>query len=200
MEAVDQHEIKETRGKRIFGGIGSLLMASFFFLCALGSHDLNDITESDLTGLEGILLQNPKIVEIGKGNSPALVIKLREYPGIRFENLGIDYENTYVKEVMKKLVEGDTVILKVLKHDYETKLAKIKSRNFMERLSDPSDLISMYGLIKGDENFVDFKSLQSDLSVHVPFGRFFGWITIIVLFVLGIAALFFKRTKIKKAI
>lgn len=180
------------RKKNIFGAIFYLCFGIFILIGLLGTDNMNrgDISQADLVSIEGHLLKNPVIGKIGKGNSPQLEIRLKEYAEIRFNNFGVMYNEALAQKALDSLKEGDLVILRILRYDYETKLAKIKSRNFFEKFSDPSDHISMYGIIKNTNDFVDFKSLQSDLRTNVPIGRNLGWLAFVVFFVLGVVKLF----------
>ena len=93
------------------------------------------IPEKDLITLTGYLINDPKYHKSsGKGSSTNFKIELNTYPGVDFQNESVFLKATEWEKIKTDVKYHDTIIIKVLKSDFDKKYIRRDSMSVLEKL------------------------------------------------------------------
>ncbi len=95
------------------------------------------VPEKDLVTLTGYLINDPAYHKSsGNGSSTNFKIELNTYPGVDFQNESIFLKATQWEKIKTDVKYNDTVIIKVLKSDFDNKYIKRDSMSFFGKIAN----------------------------------------------------------------
>lgn len=106
-----------------------------------GRNDNKIIEPTELTELRGRLSGKPTIIQDEDGSR--VRFKLMEHPDITFYVNDIKYHALQAGTFLKESSAGDSIVLGILRYDYDTKIKQIKPLRLSEQIID-IDLIEPY--------------------------------------------------------
>ncbi len=102
-----------------------------FFFIAVKAFMNQQITLDNITEIKGILKENI-IIEKGKSGSETLVIRLKEYPEIKFVIGSISIDQTYTHELMSENKQYDTLSFFIESKEFRRKILRSENVPFPE--------------------------------------------------------------------
>jgi hypothetical protein len=138
----------------ILSGIGLFLTADNFLPVNKATYIKN---ESQLIALTGPLINDPYYHESsgGKGSASYFEIELNNYPDLTFKNESIFLKATDWQLIKSDVKKHDTVVIKVLKTDFEKYYLQKDSLNVVQQIAYyPLDKFSFYSFRFKNKEYV----------------------------------------------
>lgn len=152
-----------------------------------------NIPEKDLIPLTGYLINEPKYRKSsGKGSSTNFKIELDTYPGVVFQNESVFLKATEWEKIIADVKYHDTVIIKVLKSDFDIKYIKRDSLSVFRQIANmPLDKFEFYSFKFKDKEYVS--DLLEAAKQHQQDNRLASFIMSLVFIGMGIFSFTTKK-------
>lgn len=153
----------------------------FFFIAVKASMN-QQIALDNITEIKGILKENIKIKRGNRG-SKTLIIRLKEYPEIKFVIGSIAIDQTYTHELMSENKQHDTLCFFIENKEFRRKILRSEKVPFPENYLR-NNTISIVEIHKNNLQYLKIddynKAHQKNTYLTIAF---FGFIGVLMLFV-----------------
>jgi hypothetical protein len=173
--------------------IVALTAIGILIALAIGANNYNKIVkENELVQITGILNNQPTIETASEGG-PWVPIKLKEFPGFRFNVSGTTYSALKAKKFVRNAHLGDTLTLDILKHDFDTKIRQIESPRFSEKIINYK-FIQPFSIMVHGEVYMSLEDVNENWADNHALHRFLTYWLVGISLIVAVVYLILHQT------